>query len=71
MKAQTRIGTGRTLTGFSLLRLVRNGVAGALPILRDFDSFLEKLPELDGYYADKVANAKANGAVLRYIGKIS
>lgn len=36
----------------------------------DIEAFMAKLPELDDYYADKVAQAKADGAVLRYIGKI-
>jgi hypothetical protein len=42
VKLRTQIGTGPTLTGFSRLRLVRDGVAGAIPIPRDFDSFQEK-----------------------------
>lgn len=36
----------------------------------DVATFMAKLPELDAWYAEKVAEAKANGQVLRFIGEI-
>jgi aspartokinase/homoserine dehydrogenase 1 len=36
----------------------------------DVENFIEKLPELDNYYADKVDQAAKDGQVLRYVGKI-
>ncbi len=36
----------------------------------DIDTFIARLPQLDDYYAEKVAEAKARGEVLRYVGKI-
>ena len=35
------------------------------------DEFMNKLPELDALYADKVNAAKEEGKVLRYVGSIS
>lgn len=34
------------------------------------EDFMTRLPELDSYYAEKVANAKEVGKVLRYVGSI-
>jgi aspartokinase/homoserine dehydrogenase 1 len=36
----------------------------------DVDAFLTQLPELDAVFAEKVAAAKANNQVLRYVGSI-
>ncbi|NMP15236.1 bifunctional aspartate kinase/homoserine dehydrogenase I [Thalassotalea sp. Y01] len=35
------------------------------------DDFMQRLPELDSYFQDKVESAKEQGKVLRYVGKIS
>lgn len=37
----------------------------------DVTTFMAKLPELDAWYADKVAAAQAEGKVLRFIGEIA
>jgi aspartokinase/homoserine dehydrogenase 1 len=34
------------------------------------ENFMTRLPELDSYYAKKIANAKDEGKVLRYVGSI-
>ena len=34
------------------------------------EDFMTRLPELDSYYAQKVATAKDAGKVLRYVGSI-
>lgn len=36
----------------------------------DIETFMQNLPKLDEYYAKKVADAKAEGKVLRYVGSI-
>jgi aspartokinase/homoserine dehydrogenase 1 len=37
----------------------------------DVATFMAKLPELDAWYADKVAAAQADSKVLRFIGEIA
>ncbi|MCG9695969.1 bifunctional aspartate kinase/homoserine dehydrogenase I [Shewanella sp. Isolate11] len=36
----------------------------------DVESFMNNLPQLDAEIANQIANAKANGKVLRYVGQI-
>ena len=36
----------------------------------DIETFMQNLPRLDEYYAKKVADARAEGKVLRYVGSI-
>ncbi|MGR6980916.1 bifunctional aspartate kinase/homoserine dehydrogenase I [Testudinibacter sp. P27/CKL/0425] len=37
---------------------------------KNVDDFMAQLPQLDSEFAERVANAKANGQVLRYVGRL-
>lgn len=60
-------GLPQELSDVSVEGVLPQGFAEGLGVAE----FMAKLPELDAWYADKVAAAQAQGKVLRFIGEIS
>ena len=60
-------GLPQELSDVSVEGVLPQGFAEGLGVAE----FMAKLPELDAWYADKVAQAQAQGKVLRFIGEIS